>query len=425
MNISNNFVETTSLFNYSKNRIVGGRNHNKNKSIKLKRNNNRTLRYNKKMSYSIPKIETLSDDDKEIYNQIIFPEIEEYLDKESFKIGYIDNAKSLIKKINTNPDNKLNAIKYIKLLNNIEYTKEYVSKIIYWKYLQHMPYLSHLYIKDNDNQYDLNMSLIYNITTFYNHLKYDEIMSKLLSYYDEHDLEFANNIRSLNCLLWMIRCYDEMETEHTFNNYDEHKLKKLMTPTLQKIYNEKTSFKYNYKKGQSENDKIEFADMTIKKYIEHKRYKQLIEIICEMIYNIQDTPEMKEINDIYEQICYTSSWDFTDLSRIISYINKHNLDVYNTLLKLADDYDHAMYRVKPNRSGPQSTAGGVLTELEYEYDGGLDRTPEVQLMVDEIDSMYKMYSMGSISQYRQSFSELLGLFKKTFEKHLIWGIDII
>jgi ADP-heptose:LPS heptosyltransferase len=136
----------------------------------------------------------------------------------------------------------------------------------------------------------------------------------------------------------------------------------------------------------------------------------------------KDTPEIQEMRDICEQICYTSSWNYTDLSRIIKYIVKYDLDVYDTLIKLADDYYHAMYRVKPTRTGPQSAADMVLTQCKYEYNEEKYRTPEIQNMLDEI---YEMKSFGYLPEYRQSFSELLGLFKKTFEKHLIWGIDII
>jgi hypothetical protein len=214
-----------------------------------------------------------------------------------------------------------------------------------------------------------------------------------------------------------------MEEENTFNNYNKTRLKELMTPKLQKMYDEQTSYTFNYKKGQTENDKVDYFDMTIKEYIEKDRLSQLIRIIKKIAKEgDKSNPETHEMQQLYEQICFTGSWDFTDYSRIISYIIKYDLDVYDTLVTLSRDYNHAMYVAKPVRPGPQSTAGSILLESGSADNIDNERTPEVQAMLDEL---YAMNEIGYIFQYNKSFDDLLGLFKKTFEKYLVWGLEIV
>ncbi len=413
------------MYNYSKNKIVGGRNNSKrNLSIKLKQNNNKynlnktiKSKINKKMEKNI----------QETFNQITFPEVEQYLFKNKFRQGYLHYTVCLIRYMKENHENRQKLIKYIMFKNSIEYTKEFVSKIIFENCMDltsrfRMVHNFPTQLKEYAEYYS-KLNNITDILIFYKHYTYSEVTDKLIEYYDIHDKPLANNIRALNCLFWVIKAYYDMEEDHTFNNYNKTRLKELMTPKLQKMYDEQTSYTFNFREGKTENDKVDYLDMTIKEYIEDERLGQLIRIIKNIAESDDKTnPEVQEMNELYEQICFTGSWDFTDYSRIISYIIKYDLDVYDTLITLGGDYNYAMYVAKPVRPGVQSTASSIIAQSGYKVDVDKERTPEVQKMLDEL---YEMNDMGYIYQYEKSFDELMGLFKKTFEKHLIWGLEIV
>lgn len=417
-NRNKEYMLNNSLFNYSKNKIIGGRN---SSSIKLKRNRSYLYRVNKTMKSKQMKEMNRKDNIQEIYNQITLPEVENYLIRDNFKEGYLHYAKYLAKYITSSSNNKKKVVDYIIYKNNIEYTNEYVSKIIFEKYIRIISSYP-----SRTKEYDTYSSLlsdIRDILVFYKHYKYDYVMNKLLLHYDTHNKAIAYNIRSLNCLLWIIESYYDLEEQHTFYNYNKYRLKELMTPKLQKWYDEKTSYEYEYSEGQTENDKVQFLNMTIKEYIEDNRLDQLIEIIVNIAKNgVKSNPETLEMREIYEQICNTVSWNFVDYSRIISYIIKHDLDVYETLIKLGGDYNNAMYVDKPARPGIQSTAIMVLSQYNYDLDTKRERTPEIQTMIDEI---YAMKCGGYIFEYKKAFDDIMILFKKTFEKYLIWGLELV
>jgi len=429
INRNEDYVFGKSLYNYSKNIIIGGKDKsiNKHRTIKLKtKNYSKTLQINRKVSIKKNNMYNNNTElelyykrnSKEIYNQILLPEIMLYIKKDNFKEGFIHYIINIAKYINTSSNNRNNIINYVLFKNNIEYSIEYISKIIYEEYIQIIQYRFEEY-----ENYISKLKHIQSINTFYSYLNYDTITNKLEEYYNIHNNFIANNIHSLNCLIWIIKLYYELEDENTFNNCNKYKLKNIMTPKLQNIYDEQTSFHYNYSEGETENDKAGFIDMTIKEYIEMKRLEQLISIITDIAKDgDKSDSEVKEMIYIYEQICFTTNWDFVDLSRIISYIIKYDLNVYDTLIKLAGDYYHSMYISKPAKPGLQSTSISILNRYGYNFDSKCKRTSEIQLMIDEI---YNIKCDGYIFEYKKALDDILKLFKRTFERYLIWGLEII
>ena len=413
-NRNSEVVSNEPVYNYSKNKLKGGRN----TQIKLKNRIklNRTRR--------VRKMDVIQEE----YKQIILPEVEQYLLRDELISGFLHYTIRPIKYINESSENRQNIIEYILFKNNIEYTIEYISKIIYEEYIRMLgSYTTILHMFTTvvqDKLYSSKLSSITNILTFYKHYEYYEIIGKLLSYYDIHNKQLADNIRSLNCLLWIIQSYFDMEEDNTFNSCNVYILKDLMTPKLQKIYDEQTVPNYILQEGETEDTYLENFKKTVKEHIETNRLRHLSYIIKEKViyYSEKNDSETEEMRAIYEQICFTASWNFVDLSRIISYIVKHDLDVYDTLIKLGGDYYNGMYVDNPNRAGIQSTSIMVLTQHNYDVDSKRERTPEIQAMLDEI---YAMECNGYIFEYKKAFDELLKLFKRTFDKHLLWGLEIV
>lgn len=402
--------------NYSENKIIGGRN---DSSIKLKRNRSNIYRINKSIKTKMSKNIQDAANIQETYNKIIFSEVEKYINKKNMTPGFLHYAISIIKYINEHSDNKSHIIKYIIYKNYIEYNIDYISKIVYEQYIQLICRYDYKFV----NTYASKLRKLDSLQTFYKFYKYNDIINKIILHYDTHNKALANNIRSLNCLLWIIESYYDLEEQHTFYNYNKYRLKELMTPKLKKWYDEKTSYEYDYREGQTENDKVQILDTTIKEYIEDDRLGQLIQIIVDIAKNgDKSNPETYEMYEIYEQICNTVSWDFIDYSRIISYIIKYDLDVYETLIKLGGDYYHSMYVSKSAMSTIQSTASMILGQFKYDLDIRCERTPEIQKMIDEI---YAIKCNGYIFEYKKAFDDIIGLFRRTFEKHLIWGLEIV
>ena len=63
----------------------------------------------------------------------------------------------------------------------------------------------------------------------------------------------------------------------------------------------------------------------------------------------------------------------------------------------------------------------ILGNVHYDFDMRLDRTPEVQEMVDEIDNITTdLY----VKDFNRSVDTLISLFIQTVEKELVWGTEI-
>ncbi len=282
-------------------------------------------------------------------------------------------------------NNKNNIIKYILFYNNIEYTSEFISKVIYDKFVNSTPIEY-----DYEQEYVKTISRCSELSLIYNFNNDDKYIKQFIEYYDIHNTNFSNYLRSINCLLSIIRTYRDLRDDATFDNYNIVKLKKLMTPKLIEVYNEKTD---NYKN-------------------ENTRLYELAHII----------KHMTEFKYIYEQICSTSSWDFVDFSRIITYIDKYDLDVFTTLKILAEDHNYAFYKVKPKQTGIQNVSVMTLVDLKYTFTYYKDRTEQTQKIIDEI---YNIECSDYLKDYNNAVHIILKLFKRTVEKHLIWGIKIM
>ncbi len=278
-------------------------------------------------------------------------------------------------------------INYITDYNNIKYNKDYISRIIYNYYININPKLS-----EDDTIYDNIIVSILSSHNFYTLLYHEDIIKNIISYYDKEDIQFANYLRSVNCLLWIINKYFDIYIEDkTFNNIDLYSMELYMTPEIQKFYDENTDPSQNKK----------------------SRLRELASII----------EESGDFPDYYDQICHTSDWAFVELAKIIYYMDTHDIELYPTLQRFAEDYEWSMY--KSNKSqGPgfSSISRLVLGDLKYEYGTQKDRTPELQSIFDEIN---KKTVRHFIKDYKDSLDTLLRVFRRTIEKQLTWGLQII
>ena len=367
----NNDTKYTNTFNYSTNHLGGRQNP---KNIKLKQNKTRKIK--QKMN---------ADSLEQIYNSIILPEIKQYINNRYTNlIKYEDKIKEAYDELYIK-NKKDSIIKYISFYNNTQYDKGYISKLIYEKYVNITPLPS-----NDDIIYRTNRVSMYFLLYIYKTKYNDDVLNEIVSYYDERDTQFADYLRSLNCILWIIRKYFDLYIEdHTFNNYDRYSMERLMTPEIQKIYDEQT----DPKKDKS------------------CRFSDLAEILR----------ETKQFPEYFEQICHTSDWSFVDLTQIIHYIEKNDLEVYPTLKRLAADYYWSMYKIKPSGSGFSDASILVLGDLEYKFDKEVERTPELQKMIDDMNSKKVRHF---IKDYREAVDTIIRLFKRTVDKHLTWGLRI-
>jgi hypothetical protein len=165
-----------------------------------------------------------------------------------------------------------------------------------------------------------------------------------------------------------------------------------MKEDLQKIYDEETNPKMN---------------------IDNRFYK-LADIIS-------DIPVYEKLVD---KICYTSDWNFTDLYSISMYIAKNNIDMYSTLKILAEDYRWAANKSVPGEIGNTdiaSTAIMILGDLHYEFNNDVDRTQEVQTIINGIE-IIESYTYREY--YKRAIDNIIQYFKKSIERQLTWGLKI-
>jgi hypothetical protein len=336
-----------------------------------------------------------------IYNKLIFSEIKEYIDHNiqiQYNIDHINNVYDYISNIN----NKKSFIKFIQLNHSSNYDIQFLSTLFYHEYLQWaVPNITSLYpnIQSDDINNSNNM-ISDNIDDLYNLISYKNNLKNAIKYYDETDKDYANYIRSLSCITWILRAYqDILINNDTFNSWDEDKLKELLTPELKEELKEKL-----------ENCKDE----------DYKWTKDEDENLQNIYYYMRYNDTENEYADIFEQYYYSCDCGLKDLSRIIYYIYDNNLDIYQTLLTLAGDYRYAMYKVKPVKPGIQSTACMILDDLDYDYSSKIERTPEIQVIIDDV---YGIKTDLYLKDFKHSFDILLKLFRREFDKHLIWGAN--
>jgi hypothetical protein len=367
------------IFNYSKNYIGGKRNKykNNNKTLKL---NNTSFKYNKYNNNL--KMETK-------FQQSIIPEIQEYTKPFSEEIKYYEKIINNLNNYLSSPEKKHKFITYIKFMNSTNYNKDYISKLI------NMKYIKECNIDTDNTSYKNDLSFGGVCYSFvYKVPKLDEKIHNIVEYYEENDKAFATYIKSIHCLMWIIKKYYDIEYDIGFNECDLDQLKNLLTDDLKRELREHIKNKYTIYPEDS-NEELNTMGYVIK-------------------YN--DT-----YKELYEKVWFTSDCSLMDLSRILYYIDKYNLDVFTTLNKLAGDYRWAMHKVKPVKPGIQSTSIMVIANSNYEYEYDIDRTPELQNMIDEI---YSIKSGLDVYEFNKSKNMLMNLFKRTVEQQLTWGAQI-
>jgi hypothetical protein len=194
--------------------------------------------------------DTLSIND--MYKQIIIPEIEQYRKKDINidSISYI--VKNIYNNLHNDISNKDKIIKYIRYNNSNNYTIDFISTLLYERYIffaypiiDDLIY-NRLYVKPSVN------TIIFDLFPVYNIKQYEDIIKDVITYYDQNDKKFANYLRSITCILWIIRYYyDKLIENKTFNRYVIETMMELVTPD---IFEEIKSKIDSDKWGQTERD---------------------------------------------------------------------------------------------------------------------------------------------------------------------------
>jgi hypothetical protein len=382
------------------NTYKGGRkvNNINNKTIKLNNKNNKNdkTRYQNNMPSKIINKENEYVNSESEFNEIILPEIKKFaypFSNNTYSSQSINSFKNFI----SSNKNKNNFIKYIEFINNVEYDKDFISKLMYMKYITNCAFsLDDIHY---DNSY---YDEIYSITGKYNYLyKESDIDTKIndvIQYYKINDNSFADYIKSINCLIWIINKYKDIIENVGFNTCEYTKLKELLTSEL----------KAKLQQEDLENTSIS-GSLNGNEDDELTWYGEIILLNRNKYY------------DIYRKSFYTEDWDFIDFNNIITYIYKHDLDAFSVLTRLASDYSWAMRKVKKVEPGIQSVSIMVFDDLDYEYPEKVKRTPDIQTMVDEINNIRsELY----LEDFSESYNILTNLFKRTVEKQLTWGAKI-
>jgi hypothetical protein len=338
---------------------------------------------------------TYTDLEKE-YNELILPEIKEYTSKFSNDI-YKTNIIKDLKKYLESDINRNYLITYVTFLNKKIYDKDYISKLVNIKYIRDCAF-SLDDIEYDEEYYNKLVLKFIDYNSIYSVPKLDKKIKDIVSHYEEINKPFSNYIKSIQCLLWIIQKYQDIYNDIGFRRCNYTKLKKVLTPEL--IIQLKNEEQYV----------TENIDSTF------ETEQEELECYAEIILS-----NSHKYKNIHKKIFYTEDWNFIDLSNIIYYIDKYNLDIFTILNRLSADYSWAMYKAVKVEPGIQSTSIMILGDVGYEFDKEIDRTIEVQQMVDEI---YGIKSDLYLEDFIKSYKTLIQLFKRTIEKELSWGTKI-
>jgi hypothetical protein len=184
-NVSNKY---TDKFDYKNNQRGGLQ---KSSIYKSRLNKTRRKNRNNKMDINMHKI---------------LPEISQYLSNTFTHTGYMNYIPRLEKLIENN--RKHDMVKYVQFMYTTDYSKEYISKLLYNEYID----------RTNTSSDDYN-SILSIIGPAYDIRGYGEIIANIIQYYYTVDESFANYLRSLNCLLWLIQAYNDMiDSDNTYSS---------------------------------------------------------------------------------------------------------------------------------------------------------------------------------------------------------------
>lgn len=384
------YSQTERPYNYSRNRSRGGRVNNRKKSYTMKKLiRNMTRKSNRQTNMLHHSLNTL-------YNDAIPLELAPYA--YSLSSLLVSESEDSIRYMLTNmtdymsdPIRKQHIITYVSFLHRTLFDKEYVSNIITMLYT-----IESTYGLDSENLIDISY---YNLLSFkglcsmgfiYRVPKIDTKIKEVVEYYEVRDKTFATYIKSIHSLLWIIRKYSDIVSDIGFNECDYDVLQGILTDSLAKQLTAEQIDDDEYQN--TERGRLERMGTVIRQH--NYKYKNL-----------------------YETVFTTADWDLKDFSRIVYYIDKHDADAFTVLNRLSADYSWAM-SLPVKRPGIQSVSIMILGDLGYSFDMRMDRTPEVQAMIDEI---YAIPSGFSLNDFHRSLDVLLRLYKRTVEKHLVWG----
>jgi len=291
----------------------------------------------------------------------------------------------------SNPIHKQHVIAYVSFLHSRIFDNEYVSNIVNILYTNESTYgLDKANLIDTSYYDILSFKGLGSLRFIYKTPHIDTKLREVVEYYEIRDKSFATYIKSIHSILWIIRKYSDIVDDIGFNDCDYDTLQELLTDSLtEQLAGELI-----------END--EYQDT------ERGRLERMGAVIHQYAY---------KYIDIYETVFTTADWDLKDFSRIVYYIDKYDLDVFTVLNRLSADYSWAM-SLPVKQPGIQSVSIMILGDLGYSFDMRMDRTPEVQAMIDEI---YAIPTGFSLKDFNRSLDVLLRLYKRTVEKHLVWN----
>ncbi len=224
-----------------------------------------------------------------------------------------------------------------------------------------------------NNKYKINNSAVCNyiasISGSYNNLI--KQIHNIINYYNDIDIELANCIKSVVCLIELIRIY-EVDLGESFGEYHPKIIMRHATPEILK---------------------------ELEQYPASMKPEKMWKLLNDDRFN------QKKYTAIYEEVNHCAAWDIDDYNRIMMYIIDNNLDVYTTLQQLAGPY------------GIQTTVKSILEFSQFPYENRKSNTPEMKALVDTIHALPRndnmkgwKYIKGRVEDYLQA----------TFKKRLIW-----
>lgn len=390
VNDNDSYSQTESPYNYSRNRRRGGKVNNRKKSYTMKkliRNMTRTSNRQTKM---------LRHNLNTLYNDAIPLELAPY----AYSLSYLlssESEDSIVYMLTnmadyiSDPIRKQHIVTYVTFLHRTSFDNEYVSNIVNMLYTIESTYgLDRANLIDTSYYDILSFKGLGSLRFIYKIPRIDAKLREVVESYEIRDKSFATYIKSIHSLLWIIRKYSDIVDDIGFNDCDYDTLQGILTDSLAKQLTAE----------QIDDDEYQNT--------ERGRLERMGAVIRQHDYKYRD---------IYETVFTTADWDLKDFSRIVYYIDKHDADAFTVLNRLSADYSWAM-SLPVKQPGIQSVSIMILGDLGYSFDMRMDRTPDVQAMIDEI---YAIPAGFSLKDFHRSLDVLLRLYKRTVEKHLVWG----
>ena len=331
----------------------------------------------------------------ELYSQAIPSEIIQYayplydimpLDSEQTKKDALISMKHFI----LSSINRQKLVAYVSFLNHKTFDMHYVATILNMLYNGENVNGLQTELYDESYHNELYIRCTPYLRSIYKIPKIDHKIKEVIDYFEKRDTTLSTYIKSLHSLLWIICYYRDIHCDNGFNECNYDILQSILTYDL---------------KAQLQSEPIEYDIYNDTEFEQLQRIKEVLR------------QHRHKYEYIYEDVFTTYDWNFADLSRIVYYIDKYDLDVFTVLNRLSADYSWAM-SLPVKQPGIQSVSIMILGDLGYSFDMRMDRTPEVQAMIDEI---YSIPTGFSLKDFNRSLDVLLRLYKRTVEKHLVWN----